>query len=91
MPRAKKIFSRAVDWSALVYSNQYVAARNNEQIRLITLQVPCGLRKPNLPISSAAVMLTLMSKVSARTPKFSSDVLSGYRSAHTEEMFNRKS
>ena len=90
MPRAKKIFPRAVDQSALVHSNQYVAASNNEQIQLITLHVPCGLRKPDLPISSPTEMLTLISKVSARTTKFSFNVLSGYRSAHTEKILNRK-
>jgi len=45
MSRAKNFFSRAVDWSALVYSNRFVAAPNNEQIQLITLHVSCGFEK----------------------------------------------
>jgi hypothetical protein len=52
------------------------------------VHAPCGLRNPNLPISSPTEMLTLISKMSARTrassqcPKFSPDMLSGCRSAH---------
>jgi hypothetical protein len=29
---AKEIFPRAVDWSALAYSHNFVTARSNEQI-----------------------------------------------------------